>query len=60
MPQSDQCITCAHYRLFGECAAFPQGIPDEIFTGRHNHTEPYPGDNGIRFEPLKMPEASAQ
>jgi len=55
MPQSAQCTRCAHYRLFGECAAFPKGIPDPIFAGEHDHTQPYPGDNGIRFEPLKIP-----
>lgn len=32
------------------CSAFPQGIPAEITTGRNMHTEPYPGDNGIRYK----------
>jgi len=35
------------------CIAFPDGIPMEIVMGR-SHEEPYPGDNGIRFEPLKL------
>lgn len=35
------------------CKAFPKRIPDAIATGKHDHREPYKGDNGIRFEPLK-------
>ncbi len=45
-----QCIMCKHYRLPQTCEAFPDGIPKEIFTCEHDHREPYPGDNGIRFE----------
>ncbi len=51
MPQSDQCLTCRHYWLGAECAAFPDGIPAEIFTGLRDHRKPYPGDKGIRWEP---------
>jgi len=32
------------------CEAFPDGIPDEIAYGDVDHTKPYPGDHGIRFE----------
>lgn len=32
------------------CAAFPDGVPEEIYSGRNPHTEPYPGDRGIQFE----------
>jgi len=34
------------------CKAFPSGIPDEVLQGENDHREPYPGDNGIRFEPI--------
>ena len=47
-----QCFRCVHYRGEMRCAAFPEGIPAEIVQGKHNHREPYPGDNGIRYEPL--------
>lgn len=32
------------------CAAFPNGIPDEIAYGDNPHTHPVEGDNGIQFE----------
>ena len=51
---SDQCVLCKHYRMTGTCAAFPRGIPDEILTGAFDHTQPYPGDHGVRFEPLQV------
>jgi len=53
---------CRHFRgvrLFGDdehternvCDAFPDGIPDEIAYGDNPHTEPYPGDHGMRYLP---------
>jgi len=32
------------------CKAYPDGIPEEILTGEHDHTTPYKGDNGNQFE----------
>lgn len=56
MPQSNQCVTCK-WNLGGlQCEAYPKGIPVRIVTGEHDHREPYPGDNGIRYEPLKGTE----
>jgi hypothetical protein len=52
MPQCDQCARCDHYRGLGECVAFPQGIPERIMTGGHDHREPYPGDGGVTWTPF--------
>lgn len=46
------CLKCRHLRDDGSCAAFGGSIPQEISEGIVDHSEPYPGDNGIQFEPL--------
>jgi hypothetical protein len=33
------------------CDAFPGGIPDAITINQSDHRRPFPGDNGIRWEP---------
>lgn len=45
------CNHCRHY-LFHDraCAAFPAGIPPDIWMGDTPHRSPYPGDHGIRYE----------
>lgn len=63
---SSQCFSCRHYTGWVEssakingappshvcaCRAFPKGIPDAITNDNHNHRRPYPGDQGIRWEP---------
>jgi hypothetical protein len=47
------CITCKHLDRSSAtlaCAAFPGGVPEEIAVARVRHDQPYPGDNGIRYE----------
>ena len=45
-----QCFTCKHYLGNYHCAAFQDGVPDEILFNEHNHREPFEGDQGIRYE----------
>jgi len=52
---SPVCTFCRHGKGKRKCAAFSE-IPLEIWEGRNDHTEPYPGDNGIQFEPVKDEE----
>ncbi len=51
---SPQCATCTHLAMKPEriCAAFTGGIPDEIWQNREDHREAFPGDHGIRWDPL--------
>jgi hypothetical protein len=42
------------------CTAFPEEIPREIAGNKHDHRKPFPGDHGIRFEPLKPEPSLAQ
>jgi hypothetical protein len=49
------CKLCKHRRGLG-CVAFPRGIPLEIREMHVDHRLPYPGDNGITFEPKDQSE----
>ena len=45
------CHQCVHQHSNPfNCSAFPEGIPKEILVGDIVHTEPYPGDQGIRYK----------
>ena len=50
------CLYCTHYdrsvlRDGYFCAAFPDGIPDEIIESQLDHRDPVDGDHGIQFNP---------
>jgi hypothetical protein len=61
----NQCLACVHLdeevrRVYGatpKCAAFPNGIPDDIFYGGGDHRDPVGGERGGRV--FKMAEGEA-
>lgn len=61
-----QCNRCKHYIGYNEallrncCAAFKNGIPTKILFDEFDHRHPYPGDNGIQFEPKEETEAAPE
>jgi len=51
--KSDTCSACRHLRQGSQtCAAFPDGIPPEIWQAWRGHRLPIDGDNGIQFEQM--------
>ena len=53
------CYHCKNHAYHGYCIAFPDGIPEVILMGKDDHIKPYPGDNGIQFEPIDDEEIVA-
>lgn len=47
------CGTCQRKSGFGpSCTAYPGGIPAVILSGEHDHKTPFPGDNGLLYDPF--------
>lgn len=45
------CASCIHpYPSSRACAAFPGGIPWQIFGGHHDHRKHPQGSNGIQWQ----------
>jgi len=51
---SSSCTICKHFKYSEfNCIAFPKGIPDEILTGKNDHSKPLPNQgNDIIYEPF--------
>lgn len=64
----EQCLVCKHLHREApglsamHCDAFPapELIPEEILGQHIGHTQPFPGDRGIRFEPIDNDPAEPQ
>lgn len=53
MDADENCFTCRHLRDDERsCDAFPDGIPPVFLYLDKAHNRPYPGDHGIRYEPI--------
>jgi len=52
------CYDCKYFRgsRVGTCQAFPNQIPDRIWSGKIRHDKPFPGDQGIEFQPIDLSE----
>jgi len=63
---NERCYNCIYFRgaKVGTCEAFPDQIPNRIWSGNFEHDKPFPGDRGITFkrkiarEFLSIPEAA--
>lgn len=50
-----QCTFCAHRSPDGtSCEAYREAIPVEILYNLHDHRTHFPGDNGIRYQPVVL------
>lgn len=57
--RSDTCWDCRHLQLATRtCAAFPAGIPPEVWQEYRGHRSPIDGDNGIQYEQAQYANAS--
>lgn len=50
-----RCLDCQHFKGKDEeerfiCEAFPNGIPEDVFWNKIDHTENTEGDNGIKYQ----------
>ncbi len=50
----NHCKWCIHYTGGRACKAFPEKIPDELWSGENLHYEPVDGDNGFRFKKKRV------
>jgi len=59
---SPVCFFCARLPVDEErvCPAFPDGIPTQIWYGKYDHKNPFPGDHGLQFKSKTPKEDEAR
>lgn len=58
---SPTCASCARLEYATRsCAAFPAGIPRDIWAGAHDHRTPVAGDGGLLYVPLRSDDSSLE
>lgn len=50
----DRCKFCANYLEEQRCKAFPDGIPETLWSGENPHFDAYPGDQGIQYQSRRL------
>ncbi len=52
------CRDCKNFismgNMFPICSAFPDGIPEDVWSGKIVHTAPVKGDHGIQYEKIEI------
>ena len=54
MSSGYQCEDCERYLAGQTCEAFPDGIPQIVYSGEFVHNKPYDGDNGMLYVKIDL------
>ena len=49
-----KCNLCKHWFGDQSCRAYPDGIPNELWSTEHPHRKPHPSDQCYRFEHRRL------
>lgn len=60
MVRFPQCPECVHFQYTDDkryvCAAYPEGIPEDVLWGKISHKEHIEGDHGYIFKQIEENE----
>lgn len=46
----NRCRSCEHYLFARTCKAFAEWIPEEVWLGEDDHSQPIEGDQGLTYQ----------